>query len=662
MATQSEPPSPDREDSFLLEITKSGPINLQVGERRFVTLPSTLTGESPYFARYLSSQWQQTRADGSYFVDADGDLFVYILRYLRSGVLPLFYSMAGGHDYGKYQALVGEAEYFGIERLKSWLKNRAYEDAVKVKHLVNEYDGLDSMDKTHESNVQLEYYPSWKIEKIYQSALGGNEPEYEEEDVLRTIVITKTLAGKLVSATNQPGRPSSGSDRKCTCPKSCACTGNCKCAKDGCLCVQQMFLVVALKSRPKPVWITQEPEKTPQWTDENGEQKTLNPVYTDLKGNILSPEEAKAREEERERRRNEPVKVQVGDEASSPIPSPGCRHKDTHTPTLQPQIAARECTLCPEHPNNTATRQYNAQQLNAMAANPSGTYIPTESMVNGQLFKPEVPEGSCMGGEASYFLTRGQPSLHDFHRLFPDYSSDDFVLTYPMDASTHTYTHMNNMAAAAAALPSLPDLNMPMDPLATMPPLGNPGFDMTFMNNEPLDFSFGDADVTTFGSALHSPPYLHSPVQPSQSCCSSQPPDVDVTTFGSALHSPSYLPSPVQPVLQSCCTSQPQEPDAAMTSPGGLADSQTINPDLLQGTSRYVAQVQPQPALCCGPAGSDSMGHDVDILFDNTLVPLPADPDIGMAGLLGSGFHSADQPFHHIVSPHPADPLHSPNF
>ncbi|RMZ91730.1 hypothetical protein DV736_g1064, partial [Chaetothyriales sp. CBS 134916] len=466
-------------------------------------------------------------------------------------------------------------------------------------------------------------------------------------------------AGKLVSATNQPGRPSSGSDRKCTCPKSCKCAGNCKCVKDGCLCVQQVFLVVALKSRPKPVWINQEPEQTPQWTDENGEQKTLNPVYTDLKGNILSPEEAKAREEEKERRRNEPAtaiprkpsccsskpaKVQVHDEAS-PTPSPGCRHKNTHIPS-QPPIAMSEapkvsiprqvpsrctcgakcqCTLCPEHPNNTATRQYNAQQLNAMAANPNGTYIPTQTMVNGQLFKPEVPQGSCMGGEASYFLTREQPTLDDFHRLFPDFSSDDFVLTYPMDTSTHTYTHMNNMASAA--VPSLPDIHMPIDPLATMPPLDNTAFDMTFMNNEPLDFSFGDADVTTFGSALHSPAHLQLPVQTSA----------------------------VQ-TSQSCCSSRPQGPDTTVTSPG-IASSQTINPDLLQGTSPYATQIQ--PALYSTPSGFDSLDHD--LFFDNTLPPVPIQPEIDMTALLGPSFHGSHQPVNHIVSHPVADSLHSPN-
>jgi hypothetical protein len=37
-------------------------------------------------------------ADGSYFIDGDVALFEPILRYLRRGVLPLFYDNAKGHD------------------------------------------------------------------------------------------------------------------------------------------------------------------------------------------------------------------------------------------------------------------------------------------------------------------------------------------------------------------------------------------------------------------------------------------------------------------------------------------------------------------------------------------------------------------------------------
>ncbi|OCT52435.1 hypothetical protein CLCR_10829 [Cladophialophora carrionii] len=90
----------------------SDPITVQVGERRFVTFRSTLTSESPYFQRLISAQRERTQADGSYFVDADESLFTYILRYLRSGALPIFYTSNGGHDYGMYQALLGGNSIF----------------------------------------------------------------------------------------------------------------------------------------------------------------------------------------------------------------------------------------------------------------------------------------------------------------------------------------------------------------------------------------------------------------------------------------------------------------------------------------------------------------------------------------------------------------------
>ena len=311
--------------------------------------------------------------------------------------------------------------------------------------------------------------------------------------------------GKLVSATNQPGRPSSGSDRKCTCPKSCKCTTNCKCARDGCLCVQQMYLIVALKSRPKPVWVNQNEEVTPQWADENGELKTLNPVYTDMNGNVLSPEEARAREEQKEKRRNDPqpsscCSSKAPKQETSPAPESGCRHRE-NVPTPAPPSASQctcgikcQCTLCPEHPNNNATRIYNSQQLNAMTHN--ATYMPNQTAINGQLFRPEVPQGSCLGGEASYFLTREQPTAQDFQRLFPGYSPDDFVLTYPMDAPTQTYNHMNNFPQFEL------DPNFEAMPIPDIP--SDPGFDMNFME-QPLDFTFGDADVSTFGPPMQSP-------------------------------------------------------------------------------------------------------------------------------------------------------------
>lgn len=196
------------------DLAGDGPITLQVGERRFVTNPTTLTGESPYFARMLSAQWRRAQADGSYFVDADGDLFAHILRYLRSGTLPFFYEKSRGHDYSKYHMLLAEAEYFGIEGLKDWLKNNKYEYALTVHHYVRTVRDIDDLHKTRTADCELEYHPTWKTRKVYicpqkiddhrgdpsactrrcKKIQGDAADEYEEEEYPEILVIQRSIS------------------------------------------------------------------------------------------------------------------------------------------------------------------------------------------------------------------------------------------------------------------------------------------------------------------------------------------------------------------------------------------------------------------------------------------------------------------------------------
>ena len=199
----------------------SEPIALQVGERRFTTFRSTLTEDSPFFAALLSPEWKRAQSDGSYFVDADGSLFVYILRYLRTGTLPLFYSSTTGHDYGMYAALQAEARYFQIKRLTDWLKNKEYEKAVKIEYFTKEIDG-PPLGKVCCSDEQLEYHPTFTNRKVYVCPRGltvhrGNptacgracakvqgeaDDEYEEEEVVKTMIVSKvtTLSSRLCLA------------------------------------------------------------------------------------------------------------------------------------------------------------------------------------------------------------------------------------------------------------------------------------------------------------------------------------------------------------------------------------------------------------------------------------------------------------------------------
>lgn len=107
-------------------------VTLDVGGRKFVTLFSTLA-ESDFLHSLVSDSWEQNRQpDGSYFIDADPDLFVHILEYLRRGRLPLFWEAGKGHDLAKYRTLRREAAFLGIPRLEQWLASHKYLDTVRI--------------------------------------------------------------------------------------------------------------------------------------------------------------------------------------------------------------------------------------------------------------------------------------------------------------------------------------------------------------------------------------------------------------------------------------------------------------------------------------------------------------------------------------------------
>ncbi|KAI9770328.1 MAG: hypothetical protein M1840_003487 [Geoglossum simile] len=204
---QSAPPSPTRDTPTVRPVREI--ITLQVGDRRFMTTEETLTHQCGFFSSLLSGRWDDARPDGSYFVDADGDLFEHILRYLRRGVLPVFFSDLKGHDHALYLALLEEARYFQIPRLEEWLEDKTYLKAVKIRHTIVEVDNVENLSGVVETDTKVEYHPSRIIRKVYlcprgifvhrgdpsrcgrqcRNAKSGSDDEYEDEEVLKTVVI-----------------------------------------------------------------------------------------------------------------------------------------------------------------------------------------------------------------------------------------------------------------------------------------------------------------------------------------------------------------------------------------------------------------------------------------------------------------------------------------
>lgn len=90
-------------------------IELNVGGKHFTTTLLTLTkSKDTMLAAMFSGNYSATKdKDGRYFIDADGENFVYILNYLRYGELPPA-SMAS--------TVYREAAYFGLSGLVEQLE------------------------------------------------------------------------------------------------------------------------------------------------------------------------------------------------------------------------------------------------------------------------------------------------------------------------------------------------------------------------------------------------------------------------------------------------------------------------------------------------------------------------------------------------------------
>ena len=143
------------------------PIRLQVCERWFTTTTATLT-DIPFFAAFLKPEWGSQQPDGSYFLDADPEIFEHTLRYLRHGSLPLFYARQQGFDHAKYSLLLAQADYFGIEELVNWVKEKKYTKAVQTSFTLQTYEADDYPSYPVEGDAHVENHVFSKtIENVY---------------------------------------------------------------------------------------------------------------------------------------------------------------------------------------------------------------------------------------------------------------------------------------------------------------------------------------------------------------------------------------------------------------------------------------------------------------------------------------------------------------
>lgn len=191
-------------------------ITLNVGGRKFQTELATLTEGSGLLRRMLSPSWNwEAQADGSYFLDADAELFEHLLRFMRRPeTFPLFYTKADGFGYDLYNRLEAEARYYQMDTLENWLKGKIYLQAVICHTRDAIVQNLDSFSvKTIPTYEFEEHHMIPRKKKVYicprgifvhhgdkdrcgqacRRAQGDDDEKYEEQRYVEVVTIKKEI-------------------------------------------------------------------------------------------------------------------------------------------------------------------------------------------------------------------------------------------------------------------------------------------------------------------------------------------------------------------------------------------------------------------------------------------------------------------------------------
>ncbi|OQN95576.1 hypothetical protein B0A48_18540 [Cryoendolithus antarcticus] len=74
--------------------------------------------------RHTVPRLRLSRVNGLLFFDADPILFEHVLNFLRRPFPPIFWTRTNGFDLALYVRLLNEAEYFQLDALADWIREK----------------------------------------------------------------------------------------------------------------------------------------------------------------------------------------------------------------------------------------------------------------------------------------------------------------------------------------------------------------------------------------------------------------------------------------------------------------------------------------------------------------------------------------------------------
>jgi hypothetical protein len=190
-------------------------MTLDVGGRIFKVSRDTLN-EFGFFRYQLSDRFTwEPESDGTYFLDADPDLFEHLLSFMRRPEgFPLFYTKDAGFNYNLYHQLEAEAEYFQIDALRDWIKAKKYLQAIVTETYSAEVREVDTVLPQRRSvNISEDWHIIPRTRKVYmcprgilvhrgdpnrcgytcRKARGDADIEYENETYEEAVILKKEV-------------------------------------------------------------------------------------------------------------------------------------------------------------------------------------------------------------------------------------------------------------------------------------------------------------------------------------------------------------------------------------------------------------------------------------------------------------------------------------
>lgn len=171
-------------------------VELDVGGTKFVSAVSTLSYESSYFCSKFSHHWDDDDEERYCFIDQDPIPFAILLDYMRSGLIRV-------KDIT--ESVLAQAVFFGMNRLESAVKIRAYRNLYPYSKK-SEEEALSAFDEEFGGTLQaisagvlpsaltLEPEPKKEYASIILLRQGGRpefgEDHYEQDSAAQVAIKT----------------------------------------------------------------------------------------------------------------------------------------------------------------------------------------------------------------------------------------------------------------------------------------------------------------------------------------------------------------------------------------------------------------------------------------------------------------------------------------